>query len=159
MLQLAIIVVIIIAFIVIQRIRRKSTEKRLATTIQYALYGFLICAIVLVITGKVHWITAAIAGILPLVKWLLTFVIRTLPFLQTFSQTRTYKQHACTQADTMDLDQALKIFGFDTLPNKMAIVQRHKELIQKNHPDRGGSDFLASQINEAKDILLKSLNK
>jgi DnaJ-class molecular chaperone len=54
----------------------------------------------------------------------------------------------------MDVEQALQVFGFDAVPAEEKIVKRHRELIQKNHPDRGGSDFLAAQINQAKDVLI-----
>lgn len=52
-------------------------------------------------------------------------------------------------------DEALQILGLSGNPSREEIIAAHRRLINKLHPDRGGSDFLAARVNQARDILLK----
>lgn len=54
----------------------------------------------------------------------------------------------------MSRAQALDILGLEEEAGVQEIKKAHQRLMKQNHPDRGGSTFLASQINHAKDVLL-----
>ena len=39
------------------------------------------------------------------------------------------------------------------LANKQTVKEAHRKMMLMNHPDRGGSPFIASKINEASETL------
>ncbi|MGB2207446.1 MAG: hypothetical protein ACPH2A_04950 [Parvibaculales bacterium] len=54
----------------------------------------------------------------------------------------------------MSRAEALDILGLEEGASETDIETAYKALIVKNHPDQGGTDWLAARLNEARDILL-----
>ena len=54
----------------------------------------------------------------------------------------------------MSRREALEALGLTDGAAREEIVAAHRRLIQRLHPDRGGSTYLAALLNQAKDILM-----
>ena len=209
-------------------VKRLPAEKRRSFFWRTAFWGILGASLILVASGRMHWLGAGLAALIPLGKVLLGLGMRALPILQILSRFKTSPSQFRTSALMVEInfaskhmdgevlqgehvgkrlselsaeqlqtladelrgtdresfvllqaymlrnsseqqsgesyqagnfsdisnDEAYKILGLETDAAEEDIIKAHKRLMQRLHPDRGGSDYLAAKINAAKDQLI-----
>lgn len=155
-----IIAVAAIAYLLWFKIKKAKGEEKKKLII-WSIAGSAITVLAfLAITGRLNFITAAITGAVALLPKAAQ-LLRYLPILDKLRQHASHpnqeqnqnNQQASAQT-AMSKKQASEILGLDPNASKEEIIKAHKRMMQKLHPDRGGSDYLAAQINQAKNTLL-----
>lgn len=56
--------------------------------------------------------------------------------------------------EEMTRREAFQVLGIREGSSKEQIRDAHRRLMRLNHPDNGGSTFVATKVNEAKDFLI-----
>ena len=77
-----------------------------------------------------------------------------LDFINAKQQSSGQQSGKPSPKGAMTKQEAYEVLGLKPNASEQEIIAAHRKLMQKIHPDRGGSDYLAAKINLAKKILL-----
>jgi DnaJ-domain-containing protein 1 len=69
------------------------------------------------------------------------------------------EQHSRPSGAEMTASEAYAVLGLDQTATEENVITAYRKLMQKLHPDRGGSNYLAAKINQAKDLLVSRKSK
>lgn len=128
-----------------------------------ALGGVALFVLVLARFG-LQWLGVVGAALWAIVRTLAPWALRLLPFSQRFRERWGGAQapprdagarEGARRAGGMSRAEALEVLGLEEGASKAEILAAYRSLMRKVHPDApGGSTYLATKLNQAKDILL-----
>lgn len=172
MLKILLFAVLVTGIIILSaRYKKMDTTQKRKTFWRVAAGVFIGVLVVMVVTGKMHWLGAALGALIPFVRSIYGVVGHLLPFWLRHRNSQqssqgpqgaSADQPSAPATATTPIQEAMDILGLSGDIEKgdvteSMVQEAHRRLIQKLHPDRGGNDYLAAKINQARDLLLGKL--
>ena len=122
-----------------------ESHEKFKKKIKFILSIILVIIILLIMTRFPNIISVIPAVFLILYRWrvFINFLLQTFFFKKRNNPSKSLKK-----------EDAYEILGLKQNASKNEILKRYQELIKKNHPYKGGSEWITKQINKARDTLL-----
>jgi hypothetical protein len=129
---------------------KSSAERRGADATKMA--TFMTCGVLLGIFAALLLVRGSWALAIPGIAGALACLLQYQKLAKSQHQAPTL-----STASGMSLAEARAVLGLQESATVDDIKAAHRKLIDQLHPDKGGTDYLAAQINAAKDTLLKGM--
>jgi hypothetical protein len=127
-------------YYIYEKILSGNLSKVIIMLRQTLIYGVGASLLFLAFSGKISAVLIGICALLPLASRL---------------HPQPKKASFPLDAQEMTREKAAAILGVSASSEPEAIKAAHKKLMQKLHPDKGGSAYLAQVLNGARECLLK----
>lgn len=140
--------VVAIGAYVLMQIYASSTVKNIRRVIG----GFALVVIILLLVAV---LTAALRGN---VGFLATLLLIVPAFVKVVRQLRADEQGSVyggqTSAGSMTRSEAFEVLDLTEGASEDEIKAAYRDMMRRAHPDHGGSEWMATKLNEAKQVLL-----
>ena len=118
--------------------------------------GLLVAGVVMLLrAGLIMFAVSGLAALL-VARFVMPALVRILPVAKASNSGSFSSQGSPNNATGRGMTRAhaLEILNLKEGATREEIVASYRDLIRKVHPDRGGSSYLAAEVNQARDVLL-----
>ena len=163
---------VVVALHLLKRFKRLDAARRRKVWRETLVLVGVVAAVLIFARVGLHWIGVAIAATWALLRGLAPYALRLAPLFQRGRASEQKQQQdrgpsgSASSANEapgaktkpkqlMSRKEALDVLGVEDGASREAILVAYRNLIRKVHPDSpGGSNYLATKLNQAKDVLL-----